>query len=425
MMLKKIYINIAIFLILIMLCSNIAIAVDTDSADYAGSTACKDCHKERYNLWENSRHSHTILTSAEAEAANYPLPAGAKWDDISYIIGGKWNVQYINTKGYFITETSEGPGKNKYSILTGKWIDYKPGELIPVNCGQCHTTGYTMEGNKDGMPGMIGTWNEDGVGCEACHGPGSEHVANPDKVKLNVSRTSLFCGKCHVRGSSLEVHPDRLHHEQYPDWYNSPHRAAGIECVNCHNPHDTSDKQYSVMGIYPTVKSAKLSFFRGNDNDRSTIDYTAMTNSKELCGQCHEMQANGLNHGDATCVDCHMAKSRQSGETWDVRSHTFNVFDKTHYTTGPQSNYPELTCEQDCHANGISFDVSTLENPSKVHNLILLRPLIGTTSNTSNKRIKDVTIQKQKPVAESAVPGFGYIATTLGILAAVTYLRRR
>lgn len=423
MMLKKISINIAIFLILITLFSNLAIAVDNGDADYAGSTACKDCHKDRYDLWENSRHTHTILRSAEAESADYPLPAGVKWDDISYIIGGKWNVQYIDTNGYFITETSEGPGNNKYSILTGEWIDYRPGELIPVNCGQCHTTGYTIGGHKDEMQGMIGTWNEDGVGCEACHGPGSEHVANPVEAKLNVSRTSLFCGQCHVRGSSLEVHPDRLHHEQYPDWYNSPHRAAGIECVHCHNPHDTSDKQYSVMGIYSTIKPARLSIFIGSDGDRSTIDYKVMADSKELCGQCHEIQANGLNHADATCVDCHMAKSRQSGEVWDVRSHTFNVFDKTQYTTGPRTNYPDLTCEQGCHEGGISFDISTLENPSKVHNLILLRSMIGTT--TSNKTIKNVTIPREKPMAESAVPGFGYLATTLGILLSVMYLRRR
>ena len=133
-MLKKMSINIAIFLILITVFSNLAMAID--DADYAGSIACKDCHEERYDLWEHSRHTHTILRSAEAEDADYPLPAGVKWDDISYIIGGKWNVQYIDTNGYFITETSDGPGNNKYSILTGEWIDYRPGERIHVNCGQ-------------------------------------------------------------------------------------------------------------------------------------------------------------------------------------------------------------------------------------------------------------------------------------------------
>lgn len=421
---RKTSITVVVFLILIATLSNIAAAIDDSSADYAGSTACKDCHSERYDLWEHSRHANTVLRSAEAEEANYPLPAGVKWDDISYIIGGKWNVQYIGTNGYFITETSEGPGKNKYSIVEDKWIDYKPGELIPVNCGQCHTTGYTIEGHKDGMQGMIGTWNEDGVGCEACHGPGSEHVDSPTESKLNLSRTSLLCGQCHIRGSSLEVHPDRLHHEQYPDWYNSPHREAGVECVNCHNPHDTSDEQYSVMGIYSTVKPARLSFFMGSDGDISTVDYKVMGDSVELCGQCHELQANGLNHADATCVDCHMAKSRQNGETWDIRIHTFNVFDEIYYTTGPQTNYPELTCEQGCHKDGISFDISTLSSPSKVHNLILLRSQIGTT--TSNETVNDVILlSKDQPFEGSAVPGFGYLVTTLGILCAVLYLRRR
>ena len=46
------------------------------------------------------------------------------------------------------------------------WVPYHAGEEKPYNCGTCHTTGYVPEGNQDDMPGMIGTWAEDGIGCE-------------------------------------------------------------------------------------------------------------------------------------------------------------------------------------------------------------------------------------------------------------------
>jgi hypothetical protein len=42
-------------------------------------------------------------------------------------------------------------------------------------CGECHVTGF--EKNYDAEGNRFATrWSELGVGCEACHGPGSAHV---------------------------------------------------------------------------------------------------------------------------------------------------------------------------------------------------------------------------------------------------------
>ncbi|GDX80536.1 hypothetical protein LBMAG42_23470 [Deltaproteobacteria bacterium] len=80
-----------------------------------------------------------------------------------------------------------------------------------ANCFGCHATGFTLSENA-GVVSMAGVtitgarWDEAGVGCEACHGPGSEHVnavagegpatiTNP--AHLDAERANDVCSQCH------------------------------------------------------------------------------------------------------------------------------------------------------------------------------------------------------------------------------------
>ncbi|NIM46275.1 MAG: hypothetical protein GTO54_11760, partial [Nitrososphaeria archaeon] len=108
--------------------------------------------------------------------------------------------------GFIITETDGKPGKNQYNLQTGTWSDYHPGEAKKYDCGRCHTTGYSEEGSQGGLEGIVGTWKLRGIQCEACHGPGSEHVTQGGEVTLiKVEESSELCGQCHVRGSKDKI----------------------------------------------------------------------------------------------------------------------------------------------------------------------------------------------------------------------------
>ena len=231
-------------------------AADYGADGYAGPEACQKCHPDEYSLFSVSGHPWKLVTREQAQARNLPLPAGYSWDDISYVIGGyKWKARYINNSGFIITTTAEGPGKNQYNMMTGRWVDYHAGEVKEYNCGKCHTTGWVAATSEiaaasaDGavfgdrmLPGIAGTWAMPGVQCENCHGPGADHVADGGATELTVDSSAAFCGNCHIRGEADTI-PAKggfiRHHEQYNEFLASPHKD--LSCVTCHDPHTKAE----------------------------------------------------------------------------------------------------------------------------------------------------------------------------------------
>ncbi|OGQ85887.1 MAG: hypothetical protein A2512_13465 [Deltaproteobacteria bacterium RIFOXYD12_FULL_56_24] len=273
------------------------------AADYVGSEKCFSCHKDQFNDWQASGHPWKLRKMEKARYAKLPLPKGWAWEDISYVIGGaNKKARFIDKQGYIITTAKDGSeAKNQYNIEDGSWAFYHKGEKKPYTCGGCHTTGYSKEGHQDGLPGMIGTWKEDGIGCEACHGPASDHVAKPGKGNLKNDLSAESCGKCHQRGGMGPQPPASggfiKHHEQINELKAGSHKD--LTCVTCHDPHKRA------------------------------------IHAKNNCAECHDGIAKkfaGNIHGKqgTRCVECHMPKvsksaiSRSSYEA-DVRTHIMKL----------------------------------------------------------------------------------------------------
>ena len=186
------------------------------------------------------------------------------------------------------------------------------------------------------------------VGCEVCHGPGSEHVkaavarkgatiVNPSR--LASERATVICDQCHsrpqgnlkndqpvskdnrmltpgiTRNEYLANHTTRedaaqkdfwddgvhskSHHQQGTDFIRSKKYINGTQlltCADCHDPHGKSAVKHQLK---LEARDAKNS----------------------LCASCHAgidvkahtAQAVGEEHGDIRCVDCHSAKTMQTG----------------------------------------------------------------------------------------------------------------
>ena len=145
-------------------------------------------------------------------------------------------------------------------------------------CAECHST--NLKKNYDPQSDTYQTtWSDIDVGCEACHGPGSNHVswaempemARPQTINFElVQKTSgtnardmvELCAPCHSRRAALGdyVHaevdlldsllPSLLTEELYfsdgqileevyvyGSFVQSKMHMAGVVCSNCHEPH--------------------------------------------------------------------------------------------------------------------------------------------------------------------------------------------
>jgi formate-dependent nitrite reductase cytochrome c552 subunit len=326
-------------------------AIVFDNPEYVGSLECKNCHLREYDAWKSTLHSKamqlpdqlsvmgdfeinnrlTVTTSAETGK----IPQGEELTITMLSKRGKYIVNTIGPDGEFHDyEVSHTFGINsKQSYLTQfpngalyvlpvqwnvekqQWFDFhglashSPGDggywsdagrTWQFNCAYCHTTGLKINydlATESFETNMI----EPGVGCEACHGPGSNHVkaasfyfdkekdtiTNPKKLSWRLS--AMVCGQCHKSGlSAKELTPHKegfparyafpygygvgkpLYNYyvkdatdekgtdlQYNEWERSQHAKAGIICIDCHSVHE-KDPRKSVNKSLTKLPADKL-----------------------------------------------------------------------------------------------------------------------------------------------------------------------
>jgi hypothetical protein len=296
------------------------------AAEYVGSTECQECHQEIYSVFMDSGHPYKLNKVVEGQPPDYPFssvpnpPEGYTWDDIAYVIGGYgWKARFIDLDGFIITGDENATTQyNLYNAqleMGDNWVGYHAGEENkPYDCGTCHTTGYSAwpaDAHQDDLPGLIGTWTEDGVFCEECHGPASLHIESPRGISMEVDRSSEQCGECHSRGSVEEVNASGgfiKHHEQYEELYQSKHLV--LDCVDCHDPH---------AGVIQLRKTDQ-------PPTRTTCESCHFMEEKFQAVEDHLKPAT-----DVDCIDCHMPRVSKSALgnaavfSGDLRTHVMAI----------------------------------------------------------------------------------------------------
>jgi len=288
------------------------------AADYVGAKTCSACHGELYDTFMKSGHAWKLNPVVDGQEPDYPFsnlsnpPEGYTWDDISYVIGGyNWKARFIDQDGYIITDRpgaviSDTTYLNQWNLANpildkaAGWVTYNSGKpKLQYTCGACHTTGYSPNGNQDDKPGLVGTWAEPGIKCEACHGPGSLHATNPRGFRMEIDRDAELCGECHIRNAVEAVDAKDgfiEHHEQYEELFQSKH--VTLDCVVCHNPH-TLVVQLRKAGEQTTRTQCQNCHFK--QAQYQNID--AHTSMQLACVQCHMPRIVKSAWGDAEKFD--------------------------------------------------------------------------------------------------------------------------
>ncbi len=349
---------------------------------FAGSDACASCHAAEFAAWSGSHHQLAMQPATEATVLgdfsgvsfdHFDATTRFERDGDAFVVRtagadgtpGAFPVRYVfgiePLQQYLVAlpggrlQALPFAWDTRASAAGGqRWFHLYPDEPVPPGdvlhwtgrlqnwnfmCAECHSTNVVM-GYDAAADRYDTSWSEISVGCEACHGPGSAHVAQAASGAFTNSRKGLVvdlddqgratwqmspdtgiavrsemamrppqqpesCGRCHARRGVLageyvygrpltDTHMPALLDEGlyfadgqirdevyvYGSFVQSRMYRAGVTCSNCHDPHS-------------------LALRTGPDPD-------------DACAQCHlpdrfaAREHTGHAPGAAACVDCHM-----------------------------------------------------------------------------------------------------------------------
>lgn len=335
------------------------------TSTYVTSSACRQCHLDHYNSWSKTLHPK-MFRPVESDndilgdfTAKDPCLTFSK-ADVEYVVGNRWEQVYVRK-----IDDEYYPLPARWYVKQQKWTPYKVDswQKTPMSekCNGCHTTGFNPSTYK---------FSEFGIGCEACHGPGSRHVANRKmtisficrlchwseaKKQTDIIRTvsSTVCGQCHSRGKNrpfsdqdepifnfpVQYTPGadlaksfkpitptddkknkywwgngvaKARHQEFADWEKSNHAKSLILLKQNHIP-EMGELQDACLECHSTDYQLV-----GND-PKPTMRTAQYGITCVACHNPHEIRGEGVpaRKINQPCRSCHTTKKRVCSEPVD------------------------------------------------------------------------------------------------------------
>jgi hypothetical protein len=351
---------------------------------FVGRAACAACHAREDSLWKGSHHDLAMQPATAATVLGDFNGTSFTHFGVTSTFTKRDGKFFVRTDGpdgtltdYEITYTFgvfplqqyliAFPG-GRYQALNvvwdtrpaseggRRWFHLYPNEAVPHDdvlhwtgayqnwnfmCAECHSTNV-VKGYDAATGGYHTTFSEVNVSCEACHGPGSAHVAwaksagtaakggaddglivalrdlvpaawivdtatgLPHRSTPRTSRAEVeMCGRCHARRSVL-----------------AEHYAPGRPLTDTHRPSLLTEQEYFSDGQirdevyeYASFRESRM-FHQGvtctdcHDPHRSTIAPPV----DDVCARCHTPSRfateththHKTGSPGASCVNCHM-----------------------------------------------------------------------------------------------------------------------
>ena len=346
------------------------------SAQYVGSLACEKCHAQIYEHWQKTPMANVVRDPHQHPDAIIPdittnTVSPFTKDQVAFVYGSIWKQRYFTKIGedYFplpVQWEVKNHQWSKYMVPAGGdwWATLFPADNMQrptgLLCDGCHSVGYDIHTKQ------VAEWN---VGCERCHGPGSQHVAKPTRTNiLNPSRmdyvaASDTCIQCHSQGQPLS-NPIEGKYYDWPVGFNPGLKLQDYWKLEDHTLGETNF-------YYFADGTAHKNRMQGNDFVQSVMYRRGIT-----CFSCHD--AHGTENyaqlkkpADKLCLDCHFAKSPNGPRTATLEEHTHHKAD----SAGSQCvscHMPEIETEgvpnTFVHAHTFRFITPAMTDKYKIPN---------------------------------------------------------
>jgi len=364
-------------------------------ATHVGHQACKTCHEPEYRDWLLSDH-HKAMNPATEEFVlgdfngvtfehfgqvfrffrrgeeywvNAPDEGGTARDmKVEYTFGHYPLQQYLIPFSGGRYQALQVCWDSRPEAEGGqRWYHLYPDEAVPPDdilhwtrrhfnwnymCADCHSTNLDKGFDAETLT-YDTTWSEMNVSCEACHGPGSEHVkwagakaraeSNPADAQATADFASL---RDYVASKGLVVtlKEPGADPAEFP-WMIDPltkqpkrtrplDSAVQIEtCAPCHSHRTLLDTKWNPGQPYhdthaPSILSERLYHHDGQLKEETYV-YGSFVQSKMYhagvrCTDCHNPHSMKLvAPGNALCVRCHQA------DPYDTPAHHFHAVGST------------------------------------------------------------------------------------------------
>ncbi len=379
-------------------------ASTVNAQNYVGSDTCSDCHNEQFDAWSGSHHDLAWTEVSDGhERADFGgthfehdgmAVAFRNQDDVlsaevtekdgvtqSYPVHSVVGIEPLQQ---YLFETEPGRLQSfdvVWDVDKQRWYHLYPDQDLPpddglhwtgpyknwnARCAECHATGYVKDYDSTTKT-YTSTQAEIGVGCEACHGPGSAHLdwvngqALPEGLdafgfsmswgKGDTEAEIQQCAGCHSRREALEdgnpvpgtgyhnaynlavlrprqYHPDGQILDEvyvYGSFLQSRMYDRGVGCMDCHDPH-RADLRAEGNGIctqcHSPAGNPDFPSLRLTDYDTAAHHNHALGSEGAQCKNCHMIERvymgidgrrdhsfriprPDLGLGVDACTDCH------------------------------------------------------------------------------------------------------------------------
>jgi predicted CXXCH cytochrome family protein len=353
-----------------------AVTTPPVSLQFVGTAACSQCHTGQNQAWQGSHHA-LAMQSATPVTVLAPF-AGERFTHAGVTStfrqqNGKFFVRTDGHDGklveFEVTHTLGVTPLQQYLIPVANggmqalgiawdarpraqggqhWFQLQAGEHIKAGdelhwtgrqqnfnfmCAECHVTQFKKNFNPE-TGTFASTWSDMNVACEACHGPGSGHVA--------WAAAPAAAGKDGSKGLALKLDDRQGVHwtidAQTGNAVRSPalapaagNAAAHKEpemCARCHAHRSQFGDDYAhgkpLQDTHaPSLLTPEL-YWRDGQMRAEVFNYASFLQSKMAqkgvtCSDCHDPHTAKLKSpGNQVCAQCHAVAK------YDAPSHHFH-----------------------------------------------------------------------------------------------------